>query len=201
MTEAEEKFEVLIEGLLANNYGVCDDFLQPELVRALRRNLLGMHTAGEMHAAGIGQKADFQRDETVRGDVIKWLDDAPEDDAEQELLDHIQAFTDYLNRTCFTGINGSEFHYAYYAQHSFYKRHIDQFKADQGRQYSLVIYLNENWQEADAGQISLYTADGEKRLLPLGGRAVFFKSDVLPHEVHASATRYRLSVTGWLKRI
>jgi len=63
------------------------------------------------------------------------------------------------------------------------------------------MYLNENWETRDGGQLSLYTSKGEVRLIPDGGRIVFFKSDETEHEVHPSMGRYRLSIAGWLKSV
>lgn len=34
----------------------------------------------------------------------------------------------------------------------FYKRHKDQLKKNSHSKYSLITYLNDNWQEADGGQ-------------------------------------------------
>jgi SM-20-related protein len=90
-----------------------------------------------------------------------------------------------------------ECHYAYYDTGSFYKKHIDQFRSDSGRKYSMVLYLNENWQPHMGGQLVLY-ADQDVQIDPLGGRMVFFKSDKIAHEVLLSNAP-RLSIAGWLK--
>ena len=197
MTDPE--FEKMIDGLMGEGFGVSDHFLDLETVEGLRSNLLAHHGGGEMKPAGIGKAQDFQRDTRVRGDVIRWIEPITEDLFERRLYDKIDRFISYLNRTCYTGLTDSEFHYAYYAPGSFYKRHLDQFRSDSGRKYSLVIYLNESWQPGDGGEISLYGSE-ETRLLPLAGRAVFFQSDKLEHEVHPAQDRFRLSIAGWLKR-
>ena len=194
----DSEFEQLIDGLMEQGYGVSDRFLLPATVAGLRENLLRHYESGEMKPAGIGKKQDFQRDTRVRGDVIRWIEPATADPHERTLYDKIDRFIAYLNRTCYTGLSDSEFHYAYYPPGSFYKRHIDQFRSDSGRKYSLVIYLNENWQPDEGGEISLYGKE-EVRLLPLAGRAVFFQSDKLEHEVHPSPERFRMSIAGWLK--
>jgi SM-20-related protein len=61
-----------------------------------------------------------------------------------------------------------------------------------------VTYLNESWRSSEGGQLVLYHKEGEKEILPEGGRSVFFKSDEIEHEVKP-AKRYRMSITGWLK--
>jgi SM-20-related protein len=111
----------------------------------------------------------------------------------------VTAFIDYLNQTCYTGINDFEFHYAFYEAGSFYQRHLDQFRADLGRKFSLVTYLNDNWSDDDGGKLSLYLQDRDVSIFPYGGRSVFFKSDEVEHEVHL-AGRSRISIAGWLKR-
>lgn len=199
MQGTEDQFEKMIQSLLKRGYGVCDHFLSPGLATGLRNNLLAYHQAGLMQPAGVGRKFDYQKNTRIRGDVIRWLDPASKDAFERQLLDKIDHFVGYLNRTCFAGINDYEFHYAYYEKFSFYKRHLDQFRSDRGRKFSFVIYLNDKWTEADGGNISLYLENETVDIFPYAGRAVFFRSDEVEHEVHPSTTRYRLSIAGWLK--
>lgn len=191
-------YESLIDGLMTQNFGLVDNFLSEDLVVGLRNNLIKLYDHGKMHPAGIGKRFSYQRNLKVRGDQIFWIDKHSNDPYEQNFVEQIQAFVEYLNRTCYTGINDFEFHYAYYEEGSFYKRHLDQFKVDQGRKFSLVTYLNDQWLETDGGKLSLYLDDQEISAFPLGGRAVFFKSDEVEHEVHA-AVRPRMSIAGWLK--
>ncbi len=115
-------------------------------------------------------------------------------------MEQVNSLIAYLNVTCYTGINDVEFHYAYYARGSFYKRHLDQFKTDSGRKFSLVTYLNDNWQPEDGGALVLYVDEKPITLYPNAGRTVFFKSELVEHEVKPS-NRDRLSIAGWLKRI
>ena len=114
-------------------------------------------------------------------------------------MEKIKKLIHYLNSTCYTRINHFEFHYAWYDPGSFYKRHLDQFKSNRGRKFSLVIYLNDNWQQTDAGNLRLYLDGHDIDLFPVGGRAVFFKSDEVEHEVMPSPIRPRISIAGWLK--
>ena len=196
----EWKFEELISGLIANQFGVVDDFLDSDIIQGLRLNLQKRWSAGQMHPAGIGKRFSFQKNLKVRGDQISWIDNASEDNFEKRFINKVSAFIDYLNQTCYTGINDFEFHYAFYEEGSFYKRHLDQFRADLGRKFSLVTYLNDNWSDEDGGKLSLYLNTRDISIFPIGGRSVFFKSDEVEHEVHP-ATRSRISIAGWLKRI
>ena len=193
-----EKFEFLIVQLIEKGYAILDDFIPEKVVKSLAENLQERFSIGEMKVAGIGRVNDFQKKENYRSDVISWLDNDTDDEAERVFLDLIDGLMQYLNRTCYTSLKTYEIHYAMYQSGTFYKRHLDQFQSDSGRQFSVVSYLNEHWQPEDGGELVLYTKEGEITVLPKGGRIVFFKSDVLEHEVK-TAHRERLSLTGWLK--
>jgi SM-20-related protein len=193
----DEKFECLIQGILDHHFASQASFFEKNLVSRLRNNLLERQAAGKMHPAGIGKHVNYQKNLKVRGDVISWIDETNPDSAEQAFLQTVEAFCRYLNRTCYTGITGFEFHYALYETGSFYKRHLDQFRQDRGRKFSMVSYLNDDWSPADGGQLVLYLPDGEVEVTPEPGRVVFFKADEIEHEVKP-ARRDRLSIAGWL---
>ncbi|MBI5917690.1 MAG: hypothetical protein HY842_20155, partial [Bacteroidetes bacterium] len=97
----DEKFEAIIEGILADNYATCEDFFDEDLIAGLRNNLLNRHATGQMHQAGVGRQGTFQQDLKVRGDVISWMDDQPTEPHYRAFLDLIELFYRYLNRTCF----------------------------------------------------------------------------------------------------
>jgi SM-20-related protein len=195
-----QKFEVLIQGLIDQKYGFVDQFLDENIISGLRMNLTKYYENNEMNPAGIGKKFDYQKNTEVRGDLIKWINNDSSDFFERAFLAQVQNFINHLNSTCYTSINDFEFHYAMYDVGSFYKRHLDQFKTDRGRKYSLVTYLNDDWKIDDGGNLSLYLEDERiENVFPYGGRSVFFKSDELEHEVYPSFNRRRISIAGWLK--
>ncbi|MDX1684716.1 MAG: 2OG-Fe(II) oxygenase [Saprospiraceae bacterium] len=192
-------YEQMIDGLIDREFGICNEFLSSQETHILRMKLLKLYDNDQMHTAGVGRKFDYQKNAEIRGDVISWLDPSSADELERALLDRVDGFITYLNQSCYTGIREYECHYAYYQVGSFYTRHLDQFRSDKGRKFSLVIYLNDNWTNEDEGALVLYHPDGEKVIYPKGGRAVFFRSDAVEHEVRASPTRPRLSIAGWLR--
>ena len=104
----------------------------------------------------------------------------------------------YLNSTCFTGIKSYEFHYALYEKGAFYKKHLDQFKTDNGRAFSMIIYLNESWKIEDGGELKIYQTTEIQLIAPENQKCVFFKSNELEHEVLLTNVS-RMSITGWLK--
>ena len=85
-----------------------------------------------------------------------------------------------------------------YEKGAFYKKHIDQFKTDESRAFSMIIYLNEGWVESDGGQLKVYRETSVQIISPENQKCVFFKSDELPHEVLVTNVK-RMSITGWLK--
>ena len=192
------EFELLINGLLENQAGTLQQYLNPALTAGLRANLEALLLAGKMHPAGIGQKFDFHQNAQVRGDVITWIPNDSTDPFEKAFLEQVATFVAHLNATCYTGISDWEFHYALYAPGSFYKRHRDQFHSNRSRKFSMVHYLNDDWQEKDGGKLLMYTPTGIQTTWPQGGSVVFFQSDVTEHEV-LPAIRPRMSIAGWLK--
>ncbi len=134
----------------------------------------------------------------VRSDKIYWLDPKHNDPHENSFFELMDQFVRYLNSTCYTGITGYEFHYALYEKGSFYKKHLDQFQNNKSRAYSMIMYLNTDWQEKDGGELCIYHRDHVQTVAPRNGKCVFFKSSELEHEVLLTH-QPRLSITGWLK--
>ena len=192
-------FDLLIDAYLENNIGIDAAFMSDSLAKGLQENIIQLQQDNLMTAAGIGNLEVKDTHQKMRSDQIYWMDKSHDNIYEQEFLQLAEDFIDRLNSTCYTGINGYEFHYAVYAEGSFYKRHRDQFKNDSDRKYSLINYLNDNWQEEDGGQLLVYQEEAVQKILPQSRTAVFFKSDQMEHEVTV-ANRQRMSITGWLKR-
>lgn len=198
----EAQFEHLIDGMLANNFGLIDGFLTDGETAQLAERLGARRAAGQFREAGIGN-GQATVEKAIRGDEILWLDTTTATPEETTFLDRVQQLIDYLNRTCYLGLRDYELHYALYPTGTFYKRHLDRFRGDSKRKLSLIYYLNKDWQPTDGGQLALYLPqpDGSEetvQVAPLGGRLVCFDSGLLEHEV-LPANRDRLSLTGWLR--
>ena len=191
-------YDTLIDSYLDNRVGIDPGFLSETLSNGLHQNILQLQQDELMTDAGIGNESIKDVHQIWRGDKIYWLDKKHDNTYEQDFLLLVEGFIEHLNSTCYTGINGYEFHYALYEEGSFYKRHRDQFKNDSNRKFSLINYLNENWLEEDGGQLLVYQDETVQKILPHSQTAVFFKSDEMEHEV-TKANRTRMSITGWLK--
>ncbi|WP_142687898.1 2OG-Fe(II) oxygenase [Chitinophaga polysaccharea] len=196
----QQAFDTLINSFIESKVGISENFLSSELSGSLKENLLHLHSLKNMLAAGTGNQAQVNQDRSLRGDVIYWLDRQHNNAHENAFFDVMDAFVVYLNQSCYTGITGYEFHYTLYETGSFYRRHLDQFRNNDSRQYSMIIYLNTGWQPADGGQLSIYhTGSNAQQIDPSAGKTVFFKSSELEHEVLLTH-KPRMSITGWLKR-
>ncbi len=192
------QYEEVIDGLAEQNYAIIEGLFLPEVLMGLRKELHRLMEDDRMKRAGIGQQGTFMLERAIRSDKIHWIKNDTEQIIEQHFLNQVSGMSEYLNQTCYTGIQNWEFHYACFEAGSFYKRHLDRFKYDESRKFSVVTYLNKNWKESDGGMLVLYLEDREVRILPEFGKTVIFKSDLIEHEVLPSH-RNRYSVTGWLR--
>ena len=196
----KNSFDLLIDSFIDNKIGIDKGFINKNLSNGLQQNIVQLQEDGLMTAAGIGNEEVMDSKQNMRGDKIYWMDKTHTNIFEQEFLSNVENFIKYLNQTCYTGINGYEFHYAVYEAGSGYKRHKDQFKNNSSRKYSFIHYLNESWEEENGGNLLIYQNDTVQQISPKSQTAVFFKSDEIEHEVSKS-NRSRMSVTGWLKRL
>lgn len=191
-------YEKIIDDLINYNYAQVDGFIAAATCLGLRNLLLEKEQAGVFKKATIGNKVKAKEVLAIRSDKISWIENDSENEFEKAFNFQVDDFCAYLNRTCYTGITDWEFHYALFEKGAFYKKHIDRFKNDNSRKYSVVTYLNQNRKADDGGALVIYTDDGPITILPEWGRTVIFKSDLLEHEVKVSG-KDRLSITGWLK--
>lgn len=194
----EESFEALINSYVETSVGIASNFLPSALAANLTSNLLNLYNLNQMSSAGTGISGNVTYDKKNRGDSIYWLDRSHNNKDENDFFDHMDAFVDYLNSQCYTGIKSYEFHYTLYKPGTFYKRHLDQFQDSANRAFSIISYLNLDWKEFDGGELCIHHADNEQRISPTDGKTVFFKSNELEHEVLKTQVN-RLSITGWLK--
>ncbi|MCU0419444.1 MAG: 2OG-Fe(II) oxygenase [Cyclobacteriaceae bacterium] len=191
------QLDLIADGLADQGYAVADGFLSTREVSDIRQTDEFRNHLLHFRQAGIGQQRDRQVNEAIRGDYIRWIDPAQAAAPLALYVQRLRHLIEHLNRTLYVGLKDFEIHQTVYPVGTFYKRHLDQFKKDDHRKLSVICYLNEAWHEEHGGQLRLYVHAGHRDVLPLGGRLVCFRSEVLEHEV-LPATRERFSLTGWL---
>ncbi|WP_316750098.1 2OG-Fe(II) oxygenase [Pedobacter gandavensis] len=195
----EEIFNTLIDSFIKDKVGIADLFLNDNLSSHLKNNLTRLYQGNLLLSAGTGNDTVVVQDKLFRSDRIYWLDRAHNDPHENSFFDLMDQFVSHLNSTCYTGITGYEFHYTMYEEGSFYKKHLDQFRSNTSRQYSMIMYLNTDWQLEDGGELCVHHANATlQNIPPMNGKSVFFKSSELEHEVLVT-NKSRMSITGWLK--
>lgn len=199
MGDMEVVFETLISSFIQTNVGQAAHFLSADLANQLRQQLLQLNHNKLLQPAGTGNGEKLTHNSTVRSDVIYWLDKQHNHAAENSFFNQMEDFITYLNMTCFAGITDYEFHYSLYPIGSFYTKHLDQFKSDPRRTYSMISYLNDNWQSGDGGELLIHQENNHLKISPTQGKTVFFKSNELAHEV-LPTHQNRISITGWLKK-
>lgn len=194
----KNNFEALIASYIENKVGISENFLSDDLANNLKQNLLALQQKSLLIEAGTGNSELISYDSAVRSDSIYWLDKKNNNSFENDFFKQIEAFIIYLNQSCYTGITGYEFHYSLYEKGDFYLKHLDQFKNNPSRKYSMISYLNSNWQSSDGGELLIHQLNNNQKIAPTQGKTVFFKSDELVHEVLVTQ-KTRMSITGWLK--
>jgi SM-20-related protein len=190
-------FETMADDLAENGYAIVDHFLSTDHVLELLRGDEFKNHLLHFHQAGIGKHSEKQVNEAIRGDYIRWIDPRQTSGVIHLYISRLQEFMQHINQSLFLGLKDFEIHQTVYPIGTFYKRHLDQFRKDDHRKLSVICYLNQNWLEEHGGQLRIYLTHSHVDVLPMAGRLVCFRSDLLEHEV-LPATRERLSITGWL---
>ncbi|BFM48536.1 2OG-Fe(II) oxygenase [Marinomonas sp. THO17] len=197
--EREEVFTDILTDLQRQGWSVQDNVFSSEFIQALMAEAQGIESTN-MLQAGIGRQQDHQLSLNARRDTIQWIDgDRP---IRRDFLNAMEALRLALNRRLFLGLFDYEAHFARYEAGAFYEKHVDAFHGRSNRVLSTVLYLNQDWQQQDGGELVLYDErDSEHelgRFLPQQGRLAIFLSEAFPHQV-LPAKRTRHSIAGWFR--
>lgn len=203
MTTATEPLARIAFDLEAHGWARKDEFIDAELVRALRLEAGQLLQSGEFRPAAVGAGAQRAVRLEVRSDEICWLRQSASA-ATERVRRAFEELRLALNRDLQLGLFEHELHLARYAPGAFYGRHVDRLPGAGVRVVSTVLYLNDAWRTEEGGALRLHLAEGEGAnasidILPQAGRLVAFFSDGFEHEV-LPARRERLSLTGWFRR-
>lgn len=203
-------FEQIAHTLTQKGYVIIDNFFADW--KMLRQEADEIFAQNDFRPAHIGQGNTQQHDATQRGDNIYWLDNNNLSDAQKMFFEKIDTLQGFLNQTFFWGTNDIEMHFAIYDNGAFYQKHLDNFKGKNTRRLSFILYLNENWQPKDGGELRIFLAENTKKnpqnvsfensyidIAPIGGRLACFVSEEMWHEVRPTHN-IRCSLTGWIRR-
>ena len=199
LKKSEELISSIVEEIAAKGYAVAKSFLAPENIRALNIHAQQLKKQGAMHQATTGHNSHITK---LRGDSIHWIEALEASDVEQVYLGQMEQLQTALNQAFFMGLFELESHFAIYPTNSGYQKHLDQFIGQEDRKVSVILYLNENWNTEDGGQLRIYLDKKNDQsaidISPQAGTLVVFLSRDFLHEV-LPAKRERLSITGWFR--
>ena len=190
----------------AEQFVAVHNFLNPSLVSALATDVESLRQRG---------LANTKASTPAHGSV-EWLmlqpDPPPpsdEDDAfgitgRECLFEFVDALRLQIEEQTGVALDAHcELKYAHYPCGGRYQRHVDGMNVGTvSREYSFLLYLNEDWRASDGGWLRAFDLGGDGGhvdVAPAAGTLVVFKSDVVPHEVRPTTAR-RLAVVGWLHR-
>ena len=203
MQNFQAQLATVIDDLTENGYAICEGFLPALIIKALADMAEKRFINGEMLAAKTGKAAHVQQT-IFRHDSIYWLDEHSPNTATQAYFAQIALLKTALNQQLFMNLHDMETHLAAYPIGGVYLKHLDQLKQTtdaptQVRQLSSVLYLNDNWQAHEGGELRLHLNESEHLdISPTAGKLVLFLSSQFWHEV-LPATRNRISLTGWFR--
>jgi SM-20-related protein len=151
------------------------------------------------HAAQVGRGAAKKQINSIRGDVIDWLDERNATDS--AYLACMEELRQGLNAALFLGLFDYESHYAIYRKGDGYAKHSDVLQGKKNRILTTVLYLNEDWHDGDGGELLVFEATGNTviaKVNPTFGTMIMFLSESFPHEVLTSHATRR-SIAGWFR--
>ncbi|QDH77522.1 2OG-Fe(II) oxygenase [Echinicola soli] len=197
--------EAVAMALYEKGWCIIDDFISEDFRKELLQEQQEILAHGQFRHAGIGKGDDFKIKPEIRSDKVSWMDYhllTPLQSWYWEMMEELRMA---INQRCFLGLRSFEAHFAMYPPGSFYLRHLDQFQDVKYRVVTVILYLNDHWDDDDGGALRMYFPgeNGEETsvdVYPQGGRLVVFLSGEIPHEVLLTK-KERVSITGWFRDI
>ena len=188
----------IADALNQTGYIILPNALSQDLLNSLQDRGQNLDPS-QWRRAGIGRQQNYQQNQAIRSDRICWI--STDDPTEALFLSAMESLRLGLNRRLYLGLFDFECHFSTYSKNAYYRKHIDALKGESNRILSSVLYLNDDWQTTDGGELLLYSEqDGDpiESVRPMLGTLVLFLSEMFPHEVLKSQ-RQRLSLTGWFR--
>jgi len=201
-----------VDSLITNNYAVIDDFLAPDELAALHKEVAALYTDGRMKDGEIGTNAmgnsgEVRRD--MRTDKMVWMEGS-ETFVQTYLKRHIRRsdiFAQKINilltsigdKDSWQGVGRSKIMATCYPGNGArYVAHYDNPNRN-GRKLTMILYLTSAWVPADGGVLRMKTNGVQVDVAPLAGRLMCFWSDRrCPHEVLSTeSSKNRYAITIW----
>ena len=199
----QEKNERIAADLYEKGWSLSDQYLTEAFRKELLEEQRDLLNHGQFRHAGVGSGDSFAIKPEIRSDKVLWMDEQQLTPLQQRYWGLMAGLQTAINQRCYLGLRSFEAHFAMYPPGSFYLRHLDQFQSVHYRKVTVILYLNETWEESDEGALRMYFpaengSEEHQDVLPLGARLVVFLSGEIPHEVLVT-NKERISITGWFR--
>lgn len=171
---------------------VSDDVLPAETVDDWLARVVARDRAGGLDPAGLGRERN--QVPSLRSDHTAFVD--PGDEGWEAPVAWFAALGRSLSEQLRLALPAFSLQIAGFPPGARYVRHVDTIRGDPARRLTATLYLDRSWDPEDEGQLRVIEPDGERDVLPIGGRLVLFRSDVVEHEV-LPTRRIRYALTAW----
>lgn len=192
----------MFDDLAGQGWAQSPQLISQEWAQNLARQCQTLHDSGRFTQAAVGHGSTKSVHTHIRGDSTLWLEDTQDSALQTEVSEFLQNFMQELNQGLYLGLKRFESHFALYPPGAGYQKHIDNHQGLSHRRITFVLYLNENWQTADGGELSLYDPKNPdiktNSIKPQLGNLLLFRSELFPHQVEESF-KVRKSLTGWFR--
>lgn len=198
------RVEELLHCMSLRGWATTPEFMTPADSLRLKNECERSWQTGHFRQAGVGRGESLEVRREIRRDEVMWLQPGAESAEQQIYLGRLESLRLAINQRLFLGLFDFEGHFAVYPQGAFYKPHLDCHAGKSDRIVTTILYLNENWQPGDGGELKLWTTpegrDGAFVLIePRMGTLVCFLAADFWHEV-LPAHKTRMSITGWFRQ-
>jgi SM-20-related protein len=157
MQPASASPDRVIHDLSHRGWSVTPHFLPQHTVDRLAAEGLSCLQGSKPRAAGGGNAVDVGATE----DFILWLQEATATTAQREYLQRLEELRLAVNTALALDLQPFEGHLAAYPPGGYYHKHKDNFEDEALRALTCILYLNNDWEEEDGGQLRLYLDDEE----------------------------------------
>jgi SM-20-related protein len=192
------QLDIIADQIAQTGYIIINNMIDQSLLKSLHSHALSLNEES-WREAGIGRNAQYLQNKQIRSDKIHWIDATNQ--AQTDFLNLMNSLREGINQRLFMGLFDFESHFAVYQPGQFYQRHVDALKGRSNRMLSTVLYLNDQWQNNNGGELLIYK-DGQNapiaQVTPQMGSMAIFLSEEFPHEV-LSAKKTRYSIAGWFR--
>ena len=195
--------EEIINAIEARGWAAVAGCLGDEDSRRLMLECAAACDQGDFRRAGVGRGRDLQIRGDIRRDQVLWIEPGVASVEQEIYLVWLETLRLALNRRFFLGLFEFEGHFAVFPQGAFYKPHLDRHAGTNDRLVTTILYLNQDWQPGDGGELKLWTTPGDRAgefvlIEPRMGTLVCFLAGDFWHEV-LPANKPRMSITGWFR--